>query len=416
MLCCYSISEVQLTVRSSLPVLRHPAARRPGRVHLGVEQLEPRHLPSGGPTLDLASSIPLSWTGQPATAQAVLDGSIGSAAGLSADVNWYSFTLDRPAQVNLSANSTGGTVLGLYNSDGLADYYDPLGHRLLAQSQGSAGAGTTDLSRALGPGTYYVAVSGAGDAYFNPFLADSGYAGAAGSYQLTVSANDLSSGAALPSVLTADVSPDPAASGPLTRSPLEIYVDLSGPLDPSVSGNLDVELHCATNPGSPNLLAGYTYSPQADELQLQLNAPLGPDTYQLTVAANAGGVPALAQDYSYTFLVTGIEGTNGTGDGTAQTAQNLVLSNGFAQLTGAIGDNPAAGFFDPNNVDAYHFQITQPGNYALVAEAFAGRIGSPLDPALTLYQVENGMLHLVAFNDNTSNNTLASPGIHAIDL
>jgi hypothetical protein len=399
------------------PLRRPSHGTRRGRARLAVEQLEPRHLPSAGPltpiseaepndVLSQANPVAVQWVqqgSQPATAQAALTGAIGSGQALSADVDWCTFSLDRPAQVSLTSTSANGTVLGLYNTDGSADPYDPLGHRLLAQAQ-PTGAGDTSLSRALGPGTYYVAVSGAGNTYFNPFLADSGYAGAGGSYQLTFNATDLGTGSALPSVLNADVSPNPAAPGPLTQSPFVIYLDLSGPLGGAVAGVLDVQLHAAGS-ASPNLLAGYTYSPSANDLELQLAAPLAPGSYVVSVSAlAAGGQQALAQGFSNTFQVAG----TGAGD-TPATAQPLNLSAGFTQVAGAVGDNPADGSFNANGVSAYQFQITQPGTYALTAEAFAGRIGSPLDPVLSLYQVVGGQLQLVAWNDNTFNQALASP-------
>jgi hypothetical protein len=391
--------------------------RRPGRARLGVEQLESRSLPSAAANGVLGPAdlvLPVQWQqsrGQPATARAQVAGAIGTGPSLSADVAWYTFTLDRAAQVTLTSGSTAGTVLSLYNTDTTSDPYDPLGQRLLTQAQGGGGD-TTALSRALGPGTYYVGVSGTGNTYFNPFVADSGYAGAAGGFQLSFAATALGTGSGLPRVLNADVSPYAPGRAPLTGSPFEIYLNLSGPLGGAVTGGLDVELHAAGAPGGPNLLAGYAYSSAADELQLQPAAPLGPGRYTVTVSAvAAGGVPALARDYSYTFQVGGVEGVAGAtaAAGTAATARPLDLSGGFAQATGAIGDNPADGFFNANDVNVYSFQITQPGNYSFIAEAFAGRIGSPLTPALSLFEVVGGQLQLVGLNAGTQNNTPASP-------
>ena len=41
-----------------------------------------------------------------------------------------------------------------------------------------------------------------------------------------------------------------------------------------------------------------------------------------------------------------------------------------------------------NQVDLYHFQITGPGRYSMLAEVFAGRIGSPLEPGVSLYELD----------------------------
>ena len=51
----------------------------------------------------------------------------------------------------------------------------------------------------------------------------------------------------------------------------------------------------------------------------------------------------------------------------------------------------------------YHFRISGPGRYAFVAEVFAGRIGSPLDPGVSLYYLDpsDNTLHFVAGNNNT---------------
>ena len=58
-------------------------------------------------------------------------------------------------------------------------------------------------------------------------------------------------------------------------------------------------------------------------------------------------------------------------------------------------------------MDLYHFQISGPGQYAMLAEVFAGRIGSPLDPGMTLYELDpsTGQLVFVAGDNNTRNPT-----------
>src|SRR5262249_15125171 len=150
----------------------------------------------------------------------------------AAGVDWYSFTLAQPASVTLNAvPATAATapVLSLYNSDQFdwADPFDPLGDRLVAQTQapdgvsagGTSGDGTATLTRPLAAGTYYVAVSGAGNDRFNPFIAGSGYAGSTGPYLLQLSAADLNlDPAGGPIVLTSE----PAANQSVDHSPLVI--------------------------------------------------------------------------------------------------------------------------------------------------------------------------------------------------
>ena len=65
-------------------------------------------------------------------------------------------------------------------------------------------------------------------------------------------------------------------------------------------------------------------------------------------------------------------------------------------------------------MDLYQFQISGPGTYEFSAEVFAGRIGSTLDPALSLFRVDPSNspspLQLVASNDGSGNQTVASNG------
>src|SRR5262249_33761131 len=50
-----------------------------------------------------------------------------------------------------------------------------------------------------------------------------------------------------------------------------------------------------------------------------------------------------------------------------------------------------------------HFRVAGTGQYALVAEVFAGRFGSPLDPGVSLFRLDphDHRLHFVAGDDNT---------------
>lgn len=411
---------------------RMVAARRIRKAVLQVESLEYRDLPAlAWPTslqpvadsaphevLDQALRLPVPWSaGAPATAQTAVAGNIGAGPNGAADVVWYHFTLDRSAHVTLGTFSgQQGTVLSLYNTDATdgSDPYDPLGHRLLVQAD-QAASGDQDaapIERDLAAGDYYVAVSGAGNRYFNPFIAGSGYAGATGAYKLLVSATDLQIAPTdLPRVLAIDAAPDPvgaAAGTSFDRSPLLIRVDLSGPVDPT---NLNVQVIGAT--GATNMVAGLAFSSVANEVRVSLTGPLAPDTYQVLVSAtDSTGNQVLAANAAATFQITGIEGTNGAvaGDGTPATAHALDISGGgLVQVAGTIGDNPTDNFpFNPNDVDVYHFQFTGAGNYSLTAEAFAGRIGSPLNPGLSLFEVVGGNLHLVGVNVGTNNPQSAS--------
>jgi hypothetical protein len=419
------------------------ARRRAATARLFLEALEDRCLLSAaGATLDQALSL------GDLVGSVAVTGAIAPTPSQPAQVNWYSFVLGGPADVILSARTRLGQaapVLSLFNSDtsDFSDPLDPLGHRLVAQAQGAAGSASA-LTRPLAAGTYYVAVSGAGDRYFNPFLADSGYPGAAASYSLTLSETDLplapSDG---PVVLAAT----PAAGDQLGRSPLAVRLDLSTALDPtSVLQGLNVRL--TFNPagtfgdsGDQDVPLNFVnYTPEANELQLFPVDALAPGYYRVDLGGDgSGGQPVLlgadgaplgadaahpaGQDFALTFRVTGVEGNSaGAADDTLATAHDLggLNSAGLVQVTGAIGDDPA---YDPGNsdptlanaaadVDVYHFRVSGAGDYALTAEAFAGRIGSPLDPALSLFKLDpaTGSYQLVGVNDNTLNGQQATNG------
>ena len=207
-------------------------------------------------------------------------GLIGDGLAGPADVDWYSFTLDRPASVALSVVGSGGnpslkSVLGLYNNDpsNFQDWYNPLGHRLLAQDDGGTHGGNPSIGRDLGPGTYYVAISGAGNLDFHPFIAGSGHEGDTGSYHFLMTAAEIGTGVDGPIVLAADPSPDAV----LASSPFVIRLGLSGPLDPSA--NLSQEtVRLVFNPigafgdgqDQDVSLLGIYSSPEANELQLTL--------------------------------------------------------------------------------------------------------------------------------------------------
>jgi hypothetical protein len=411
---------------------RWRSCARFSKARLCIEALEDRNLPTiswpsalqplsdsaAHEVLDQALPLAINWNaGTPARAQVGVAGNIGNGPDGADDVEWYHFTLDRAATVTLATFSqTQGTVLSLYNTDTPGfDPFDPLGQRLLVQTQAPADGdqSVAPIVRDPAPGDYYIAVSGAGNLYFNPFLAGSGYPGATGNFRLLLSATDLQiTQADLPSVLAVDVAPNPRAPNDFSESPLLIRVDLSGPIDPT---NINAQVIGRSGPqDGQNFLAGVTFSSTANELEFALTNPLGPGTYQVVISANdTSGAPLLATDYYYAFTITGIEGNTGANaapDDTPATARQLQVSSGnLVQVSGAIGVDPTDLVpFDPNSVDVYHLQISQPGAYGLTAEVFAGRIGSPLSPALSLFERVGDMLDLVAQNDGTNNSEVAS--------
>jgi hypothetical protein len=371
----------------------------------------------------------------------------GSASG---GVDWYSFQLDRAANVSLTtpkaqADSSPVTTLSLYNTD-LYDANDPynvLGYRLLDQADSAAQGGVATIERRLAPGTYYVAVSGSGNHYFNPFLAGSGYAGAAGDYGLLITAADLGLTASDgPVVLAAD--PRPGAS--LGRSPFMIRVDVSEPLDPStLSPGGSVQLISNANgtfgDGNDQVvnLANVSLTTDGTELMIAPAAPLGPGYYKVVLLGDATANPSqvLADlnglslgtsashlsgaDASFVFQVNGNEGLPASpsghvvADDSAATSHELgdLTQSGFAQIAGAIGtDSTDPTPFDGSNVDVYHFKVSGSGRYAFTAEVFAGRIGSPLTPGVSLFQADptTGQLTLLGSNTGTHNAVTGTNG------
>jgi methionine-rich copper-binding protein CopC len=431
-------------------------------VPLNCESLEGRSLLSASPfstslpqiapneTIDQAYD--LGGLNQPAQ---VL-GSIGDGAEGAADVTWYQFELADSAHVNFNVSTPAGnspfaSVFSLFNSDpqDSGDPYDVDGHRLLVQSQANPSNGTIAYSQDLGPGDYFVAVSGAGNLNFSPVIAGSGYEGATGIYDLSIAATDLSLSGAGPTVLSSD----PAPGAILASSPLAVRLEMSGPIDPNtIVAGQTVQLFFspigATGgvASTPVALASVNFSSAADELQLFPVAALAPGNYLVKLAgdsstgqavlANFDSVPLgedgthpSGADASLSFEVNGIDGVVGAtaSDDTPATAQQLgnVAGSGLIQINGAIGDdpsfdpslspdptNPEPAFIPANQVNFYHFQISGPGRYALLSEVFAGRIGSPLDPGVSLWKLDpsNGSLVFIEGNDNTLNTTGGTDG------
>src|SRR5262245_10274958 len=158
---------------------------RPRRWRPVLEQLETRDLPAitfstllpaespVNDTLDQATPLALGTTGT-AEVQAV----VGDSPAGAADVDFYALNLAAPSQVNFRVSGDGGSaplksILTLYGPDPTV----ALKYRLVAQDDGSTHGGDATLERDLGAGTWYVAVSGAGNRSFHPLLAGSGYDG-----------------------------------------------------------------------------------------------------------------------------------------------------------------------------------------------------------------------------------------------
>ena len=292
------MSTSTIRAKRTEPILLSRLRRRyrPGNLsRLSVEFLESRTLLNASTpaspilvfepneTINLAQDL-----GTPSQPVSAL-GSIGNGPAGAADVTWYHFHLDDASRVDLEVTTPAGdpplaSVLSLFNNDpqDFSDPYDLDGHRLLAQVEASSPGGVAEDTQDLGPGDYFVAISGAGNLDFSPVIADSGFDGATGDYELTVSATDLGLSGDGPTVIAAD----PAAGSVLDSSPLAIRLEMSGPLDPNtIIPGQTVQLidNPANTPGevptSAIALASVNFSATADELQLFPAAPLEPGHY-----------------------------------------------------------------------------------------------------------------------------------------
>ena len=434
-------------------LLRRPNRSRPHwlRARLRIELLESRDTPSGAASVFLDETEPNDTLDHSQSLgdlsvqyRVELSGAIGNGSTGPADVDWYSFTLDQVTSVTLTAISSGGVnpILSVYNSDpyDFGDPFTPVHYRQLGQTA----EGTDSVTFALGAGTYYAAVSGNGNRYFHPFLAGSGSPGEEGAYTLTVAATELPQNPTDgPVVLGAD----PGSGAALGSSPFAIRVAFDTPLDPGTIGP-DQTVRVIYNPtgafgdgtDTPVALASYNLSTSGQELQLFPAAALRPGYYEVVLAGDTGSSPAVltnlsgvpigtddahptGQDYTFAFQITGVEGqpSSTPTDDTPPFARDLgeLAPDQLVQLTGAIGDDP---YYDPTNpdtplnpsadVDMYHFRISGPGRFGFTAEVFAGRIGSPLDPGLSLFKIDpgTGQLVFVAGNNDTRNDSLATNG------
>ncbi|HLQ43221.1 MAG TPA: DVUA0089 family protein, partial [Planctomycetaceae bacterium] len=370
-------------------------------------------------------------------------GAIGDAAEETADVDWFQFHLEQPSDVTLTARSPldGTSVqvgLSLFNTSPFTgeDIQTLLGYRLLAQATSDSSSDEVQLAKVLAPGTYFVAVSGANNLAFHPFLENSGYVGPGGDYELQIAATSLGlSDTDGPVVLSAD----PAIDSVQSDSPLVVRVQFSHELDPyTISIDDTVRFTYSSNADFGDgdevsvPLMMQSFSSAASELQLMPAAPLKPGYYQIHLAGDVDvsssvlmdflGQPLGSnadfpngRDFDFTFQINGSEGTVGDSviaDDTPDGAHELgeLTGTGVFQVAGTIGDDP---YYDPNvdwllnpanDVDMYHFQVHGEGSFSLAAEVFAGRIGSPLDPGVSLFQrLEDGSLQFVVGNNNTLN-------------
>lgn len=397
-------------------------------------------------------------------------GNIGQGSTGAADVDWFQFSLGSASTVTLgtldqAAGSPFISTLSLYTFDTdlgdiANDPYNQFGFRLLARDDGAAHGGDASVTRTLGVGTYYVAVSGSDNGSFHPYVGDSGLARSTGDYGLLITANALGLGAGDGPVV---LSSDPAPGDSLNHSPLVLRVDLSSPLDlstidanpdagqtvhllywsPGTFGRvLGTEVPFAAAPSAPPFGPSY-FTDVGNELQLIPGQRLQPGTYQLVlygdqslhptaVLADPAGSPLgsdasnpQGSDFTATFQVTGVEGNTSAGaaaDDTYATAHDFgdISNSVLRQAAGTIGDDPWYDYNSPdplgiqnnpsNDVDLYHFTLSGPGDYTLTADTFAGRVGSPLLPQNTLYRVTkdvhgNPVFTLVGSNSGSLNAT-----------
>ncbi len=376
-----------------------PKRRRPNWTP-GVESLEAKALLSAVAIAFASDSDPADTLDQAADLGTFDTANISGAIDQNgSDVDWYCFTLDVASEVTLSGSA--GTF-SLYN-DAFGTVSDPLaeiGHRQLAQFT-AADSDPVSLTRDLAAGTYYVAVSGAGNLYFHSLLANSGFPGASGDYTLDISSSPLD--------LSSSVDPLPLS---VDASPLGIWIGLSGELD-------FAPLVQITNSEGLNFpVARVLEALGGKELQVTASAPLPPGAYTVDIKDLIGDV-RLSAEFTVSEVFAAENGN--LGNDTSATAVDLgdIEDLGLVQVLGTIGDdtyyqlsrsNPA--LFAGSDVDLFHFHISSPTAVGLRAEAFARRIGSALDVGLSLYQFDpvSGGLVFVSGIDNSYNTVRATDG------
>ena len=105
-----------------------------------------------------------------------------------------------------AGNPPFASVLSLYNNDpqDFGDPYDLDGHRLLAQVQANPSDGAAGYAPGPRAGRLFRGGQRRGNLDFSPVIAGSGYDGATGDYELTISATDLGLTGDGPTVLSSD--------------------------------------------------------------------------------------------------------------------------------------------------------------------------------------------------------------------
>lgn len=386
----------------------HPLPRRlkPSAVSV-IEHLETRSLLSGNqlagplviiPAIDPADTIGLAFDlGTVKTSRAVEVAGLIDQGG--SDVDWYRFSLTEASSVKLA---TSHGVVGLYDNSAndSSDLLNTSGNRLLAQVGGD-GTSPATITRQLAAGTYFVAVSGMGNRYFHPDIADSGIPGQTGEYRLSVEATAL------------ELNP---RSGPVVLSTELTSLVVRLNLSQALRFEPTVQLVDANGADVP--LFWSNYNAGTFELQIAPTRPFSVQQYT-AIVSDAVGQVRLSLPISVTQNLGGEQGL--AGNDTPDTAISLgeLGAGGFLQIQGTIGDDPYYAFdgvgptvWPGNDVDLYHFTVTSNEPLGLQAEAFAGRIGSPLDVGLSLYRRDpiTGRLRFVAGNDDTYNPTLTADG------
>jgi hypothetical protein len=311
------------------------------------------------------------------------------------EVDWYSFTLTTASTIDLSVSAG---VLSLYNNaeNDASDLLILNGHRLLAQSS-SADSTPGEIQRQLAAGTYFIAISGGGNLYFNSGIADSGLPGKVADYTLDVNAHALTLDPTNISVLATDVSPLAARfdlSQPLGFTPMIQLVDATGNTIPVQWTNTNSSIF---------------------ELQVAPKQAFAAGNYR-AIVTDASGSVRMTIPFELSASAAGESGV--AGSDTPSTAVDLgnIAGQGLVQIPGFIGDDRYYTDSDfamapGNDVDMYHFTVASGTTVGLQADVFANRINSLVDVGISLYRKDaTGHLVLVAVNNNTSNRTLSTDG------
>lgn len=208
----------------------------------------------------------------------------------------------------------------------LQDRLNPFGTRLLAQATAEDSTGVT-ITRSLAAGTYSIAVSGKGNSYFHPDLADSGLAGETGDYTLEFTST----------ALMGPVSGDPLPLA-IDASPLGVRIDFGGALNFSPAVNHEFT-------GTAISLSWTNYSSTINELQFAQIGRMTAGDYTAVIKDTTGTVRMTLQ--VHVPEVADIPADSG--DDTPATAIDLgeLDALGIIQVPGIIGDDP---YYDSSSV------------------------------------------------------------------